>query len=127
MRPLQPRLLQRRLVNERGRESPQQKRTVGQAADLLTQRSKEQGMIAYCKTANRAPPSDVASSCVDTVPSWSRSATLKRARTSAQYSALSKVPSLSTSTLLNSDAVIPARSEERRVGKECRSRWSPYH
>src|SRR5207253_8064966 len=24
------------------------------------------------------------------------------------------------------DATIP-RSEERRVGKECRSRWSPYH
>ena len=23
--------------------------------------------------------------------------------------------------------VAPARSEERRVGKECRSRWSPYH
>ena len=22
---------------------------------------------------------------------------------------------------------ILARSEERRVGKECRSRWSPYH
>src|SRR3989440_9738840 len=22
---------------------------------------------------------------------------------------------------------IPERSEERRVGKECRSRWSPYH
>ena len=22
---------------------------------------------------------------------------------------------------------IPCRSEERRVGKECRSRWSPYH
>ena len=21
----------------------------------------------------------------------------------------------------------PIRSEERRVGKECRSRWSPYH
>ena len=21
----------------------------------------------------------------------------------------------------------PDRSEERRVGKECRSRWSPYH
>ena len=26
---------------------------------------------------------------------------------------------------MNSTAVI--RSEERRVGKECRSRWSPYH
>src|SRR3712207_6810519 len=25
---------------------------------------------------------------------------------------------------LNAD---PRRSEERRVGKECRSRWSPYH
>ena len=27
----------------------------------------------------------------------------------------------------NKRAVTPARSEERRVGKECRSRWSPYH
>ena len=25
------------------------------------------------------------------------------------------------------DAVMAFRSEERRVGKECRSRWSPYH
>ena len=24
-------------------------------------------------------------------------------------------------------AITEARSEERRVGKECRSRWSPYH
>src|SRR5260370_21797315 len=24
-------------------------------------------------------------------------------------------------------SVKPVRSEERRVGKECRSRWSPYH
>src|SRR5256885_12154895 len=24
-------------------------------------------------------------------------------------------------------ARVPQRSEERRVGKECRSRWSPYH
>ena len=23
--------------------------------------------------------------------------------------------------------LVNARSEERRVGKECRSRWSPYH
>ena len=23
--------------------------------------------------------------------------------------------------------LLTARSEERRVGKECRSRWSPYH
>ena len=25
------------------------------------------------------------------------------------------------------DAIQLNRSEERRVGKECRSRWSPYH
>ena len=25
------------------------------------------------------------------------------------------------------DGAIAVRSEERRVGKECRSRWSPYH
>ena len=25
------------------------------------------------------------------------------------------------------EAQMEARSEERRVGKECRSRWSPYH
>src|SRR5258708_37546379 len=25
------------------------------------------------------------------------------------------------------DRIEAARSEERRVGKECRSRWSPYH
>ena len=30
-------------------------------------------------------------------------------------------------TLLNIIAGREDRSEERRVGKECRSRWSPYH
>ena len=27
----------------------------------------------------------------------------------------------------NPDGTVTVRSEERRVGKECRSRWSPYH
>ena len=27
----------------------------------------------------------------------------------------------------NTDVSSELRSEERRVGKECRSRWSPYH
>ena len=33
-------------------------------------------------------------------------------------------------TLMSLDSIIEkdlTRSEERRVGKECRSRWSPYH
>src|SRR5256885_16533707 len=28
---------------------------------------------------------------------------------------------------LRVDGAVDHRSEERRVGKECRSRWSPYH
>src|SRR2546430_3255183 len=29
--------------------------------------------------------------------------------------------------LCEESGIDPIRSEERRVGKECRSRWSPYH
>ena len=29
--------------------------------------------------------------------------------------------------VMNSILIWILRSEERRVGKECRSRWSPYH
>ena len=32
-----------------------------------------------------------------------------------------------TPVLIITGACGIARSEERRVGKECRSRWSPYH
>ena len=34
---------------------------------------------------------------------------------------------LGVSYSFTSEGAKPARSEERRVGKECRSRWSPYH
>ena len=37
----------------------------------------------------------------------------------------SRYPDLNTEWLMT--GVGPMRSEERRVGKECRSRWSPYH
>ena len=30
-------------------------------------------------------------------------------------------------TFISTKVLINHRSEERRVGKECRSRWSPYH
>ena len=29
--------------------------------------------------------------------------------------------------VLYAGGMLSTRSEERRVGKECRSRWSPYH
>ena len=39
--------------------------------------------------------------------------------------AASVAPGVDTSASVS--ATILCRSEERRVGKECRSRWSPYH
>src|SRR5260370_2124323 len=36
-------------------------------------------------------------------------------------------PKLDTNGLLPWQIGVYSRSEERRVGKECRSRWSPYH
>ena len=33
----------------------------------------------------------------------------------------------SSDELVGRSVVLEFRSEERRVGKECRSRWSPYH
>ena len=33
---------------------------------------------------------------------------------------------LLTKKLINNNPKVVFRSEERRVGKECRSRWSPY-
>ena len=38
------------------------------------------------------------------------------------YLRITNLPDL---TILNGNEIW--RSEERRVGKECRSRWSPYH
>src|SRR2546422_2332947 len=35
--------------------------------------------------------------------------------------------SLAVSWSVTSGGLTDTRSEERRVGKECRSRWSPYH
>ena len=41
---------------------------------------------------------------------------------------LFKTLDIGDSVLVESSRSVEAqRSEERRVGKECRSRWSPYH
>ena len=54
--------------------------------------------------------------CRVTAPAW-RSVTCTRRTTAACV----RSSPLKTRTLAS------RRSEERRVGKECRSRWSPYH
>ena len=38
-----------------------------------------------------------------------------------------KIATYAMAATMIGGAVIGSRSEERRVGKECRSRWSPYH
>ena len=38
---------------------------------------------------------------------------------------LREIDAFGTPTIVHFSAAL--RSEERRVGKECRSRWSPYH
>ena len=40
---------------------------------------------------------------------------------------LANVPAAELGSIVIKEALNRARSEERRVGKECRSRWSPYH
>src|SRR3712207_2884802 len=37
------------------------------------------------------------------------------------------LPGVVSSDIDTKNVAQPLRSEERRVGKECRSRWSPYH
>src|SRR3712207_7410849 len=78
--------------------------------------------------------SDVCSSDLDTIdPGSSWSAVWKNVRTDAAYgvslsptgATLLKSCSLRVTRVWNEQR--PTRSEERRVGKECRSRWSPYH
>ena len=51
--------------------------------------------------------------------SFRNDATVRSARLSALRAAMQTAPV--------DDADLAVRSEERRVGKECRSRWSPYH
>src|SRR3712207_5461162 len=43
-----------------------------------------------------------------------------------EYKKLEKLVSRATSRGVEASSLV-LRSEERRVGKECRSRWSPYH
>ena len=43
------------------------------------------------------------------------------------YMALGKMIQILLCATMILHLVFHTRSEERRVGKECRSRWSPYH
>src|SRR3989449_9097395 len=53
------------------------------------------------------------------------------ARLRASKAALARLEELATAQWMHPETLVHTRdryrSEERRVGKECRSRWSPYH
>ena len=53
--------------------------------------------------------------------------TLKEDGTDVTIDSLEPVGNSAISLVLVMDNSRSMRSEERRVGKECRSRWSPYH
>ena len=63
------------------------------------------------------------------LPRWSRAVVERVVHASADLSYVDDLV-LDETALARGAAALNAllyRSEERRVGKECRSRWSPYH
>ena len=56
---------------------------------------------------------------------WERSGVLKDVKRKAFYEKPSVTKRIAKKQTIR--RAVRLRSEERRVGKECRSRWSPYH
>ena len=52
---------------------------------------------------------------------------LKKKLDANQYNLKDQVVAINRVTKVVKGGKNMSRSEERRVGKECRSRWSPYH
>src|SRR2546422_8196517 len=57
----------------------------------------------------------------------STGATMNRVARQARITELVSTMAIRSQTELAKILAAEGRSEERRVGKECRSRWSPYH
>src|SRR3712207_7954515 len=73
--------------------------------------------------------SDVCSSDLTARPRSLRSAVAMGDERAIPEATVARLPVYLRSLLELADARVGtvSRSEERRVGKECRSRWSPYH
>src|SRR5256885_8390264 len=74
--------------------------------------------------------SDLSAERLDRITSWLKDDSAKGAIPGAVLMILrhGKVAYFESMGVLDPETKAPmGRSEERRVGKECRSRWSPYH
>src|SRR6202040_690975 len=86
-------------------------------------------------TATRKPPAAIRVPRTDASSSLAAEAVLEQPRLTTGSTELDRVLGgglvAGSATLIGGDPGIGKstlmRSEERRVGKECRSRWSPYH
>ena len=87
--------------------------------DVRTSRS-----YVCAASACRASAPTRAATCTCT-STWSSRA--RRRRSNASFSSSSRTSSARTWRKSARPCRNDDRSEERRVGKECRSRWSPYH
>ena len=100
--------------------------TAGQAAFAQSDGIVEcsNGMVTIGFTA----PSNLTSFNCLTVPASERAADGQPLTTAKLQSAAIVFDQLRTTNPISPEmTVYTTRSEERRVGKECRSRWSPYH
>ena len=64
-------------------------------------------------------------SCIKNLPKHFKESLVNLWRNGAM--SFSSIFAVTITLLLIGVISVLARSEERRVGKECRSRWSPYH
>src|SRR5256885_15705597 len=83
--------------------------------------------VADATTASATPETVACSAFTTRVPSERTCCSLITTWPPGIATVWFTVPSIRTSTPLIERLEMYERSEERRVGKECRSRWSPCH
>src|SRR2546426_7177686 len=66
-------------------------------------------------------------SCSRRRPRWAPTEVSCESMTASVPSQIALATSEASARVGRVEVTIDSRSEERRVGKECRSRWSPYH
>src|SRR5256885_1376018 len=88
---------------------------------VLCKSTKEKKMATAKKTASPKAPTDKKTTAKKAAAP--KAETVKKTTATAKAAPVKKA----AAPAVKKAAAPAAKSEERRVGKECRSRWSPYH